>query len=93
MGKLERITADVPAEMAQGMRAAIEGGAYPSTDALVMDALAQWLGGARPGELNRDDLRALISEGAKGEAVDADAFFDQLDAEISDLKQSSEKAE
>lgn len=93
MGKLERITADVPVEMVKGMRAAIDAGAYASTDALVLDALAHWLEGARPGEMTQDDLRAAIAQGAEGDGVDADAFFDQLDQEIDDLNGSSGKVE
>ena len=91
MGKLERITADVPVEVANGMRAAVDAGAYASTDAIVMDALAHWLGGARAGELGRDDLRVLIAEGAEGEGLEVDPFFDQLDAEIAAIP--SDKAE
>lgn len=93
MGKLERIIANVPVEMATGMRAAVDSGAYASTDALVIDALAHWLAGAKAGELDSDDLRALIAEGAGREGISADVFFDQLDAEIAALDDTASKAE
>ncbi|MEN5364281.1 hypothetical protein [Brevundimonas intermedia] len=93
MGKLERITAEVPVEMANGIRAAVGAGAYASTDALVLDALGHWLDGARPAELASEDLRTLIAEGAEGEGMDVDVFFDRLDQEIGALHHPSAKVE
>lgn len=93
MGKLERIIANVPIEMATGMRTAVDSGAYASTDALVVDALAHWLAGAQAAELDLDALRALIAEGEQGDGMEAGAFFDQLDAEIVALADAASKTE
>ena len=51
------------------------------------------LDGARPAELASEDLRTLIAEGAEGEGMDVDVFFDRLDQEIGALHHPSAKVE
>jgi len=86
MGKHERITAEISAEMAAGVRAAIDVGAYASVDAVIREALTFWLRDAAPAQLDGERLRAMIAEGDIGEGEDADSFFDRLDAEVRALE-------
>ena len=39
----EHLTIELPEPMATALRAAVEAGAYPSTDAAIQDALQLWL--------------------------------------------------
>lgn len=80
MGKLERITAEVPVEMANGIRAAVGAGAYASTDEAVREALTHWLVGRTTKPMTTDELKHHLQSERDGPGKDADAVFDRLEA-------------
>ena len=85
MGKLERITAEVPVEMANGIRAAVGAGPYASTDEAVREALTHWLVGRSTTPMTPDELREHLQAERSGPGEDAEAVFDRLDAKYSAL--------
>lgn len=93
MGKLERIVADVPDDMAAGIRSAVGTGAYASTSEVIYDALKHWLGGERPAGLSMNALRGMIDESAVGDAADIDVFFDDLDSRCAALIADADRGE
>jgi len=93
MGKLERIVADVPDDMAAGIRSAVGSGAYASASEVVYDALRHWLGGQRPADLSVDALRLMIDDSAVGDAADIEMFFDDLDSRCASLIADADRRE
>lgn len=93
MGKLERIVADVPDDMAAGIRSAVGAGAYASTSDVVYSALKHWLGGQRPADLSLGALRRMIDDSAVGEAADIEVFFDDLDSRCAALIADADRKE
>ena len=85
MGKLERITAEVPVEMAKGIRAAVGAGAYASTDEAVREALTHWLVGRSTKPMTPNALRDHLQAERNGPGEDADAVFNRLEAKYSAL--------
>lgn len=70
MGKLERITVTMPAEMAARLRAAVESGAYATTSEVVREALRDWDEEQERRELALQDLRAQVRAGLDSEPLD-----------------------
>lgn len=85
MGKLERITAEVPVEMANGIRAAVGAGAYASTDEAVREALTHWLVGRSTKPMTPNELRDHLQTERNGPGEGADAVFNRLEAKYSAL--------
>jgi antitoxin ParD1/3/4 len=83
MGKLERITIDVPEELIAAVRAAVKSGDYATASDVVSEALSEWNAEqARrfgvPSPRTRQELMALIAEGEKGPLLDGPTVMAEL---------------
>ena len=94
MEKLERITVELPEEIAAKVRAAIESGEYATESDVVREALLQWRDKQEADRQALERLRALIAEGEAGPFHPAEEVFADLRAYVSDMaKQRAEAAE
>jgi Arc/MetJ-type ribon-helix-helix transcriptional regulator len=80
MGRMERIVAEVPEQMARDLRSVVEAGDFPSADDAVAEALGHWLLARQAGRLSAEDLRRHVEAGLEGAGIDGDGLFDRLDA-------------
>lgn len=85
MGKLERITVDLPEELVSVVRAAVSSGNYATTSEVVSEALKEWQaeqapppGIPSPG--SREELLEMIAEGEKGPFLDGPTVLAELRA-------------
>lgn len=86
MGKHETITAEISEEMATIVRAAVASGDYADVADVVRHALAEWRAAELLLKIRPDELDAMLDQALAGEeGVEAEAFFDQLDAELDGL--------
>jgi antitoxin ParD1/3/4 len=76
----ETLTVELPAEVAQNVRSAVESGRYESVSHMVWAAL-DYLGEAEAAEPDIETLRHLVREGLdSGPPLDGDAVFAELRA-------------
>ncbi len=81
MGKIEKLSIAVTADMAAELRAAVEGGDYGSVSEVVRDALRDWRLRRKVEALETEDLRRLVQEGIdSGTGADAGPVFARLRA-------------
>lgn len=80
MGAMERITIDVPAELAASLRQGVADGGYESEDQIVSELLREWT--AMRSDGNR--LREAVAKAAKGPWVPAEDSFDRVRARLRD---------
>lgn len=90
MGKHETITAEISEEMATLVREAVASGDYTDIADVVRHALAEWQVAERLPRIGPEQLNAILDEALAGEeGMEADAFFDQLDAELNGDRRSA----
>ena len=78
MGKLERVTVTMPAEMAERLRAAVESGGYATTSEIVREALRDWSDEQDRRKAALERVRALIAEADAGPSYPAEQVFAEL---------------
>jgi antitoxin ParD1/3/4 len=77
-GETETLLVELPAEVAQSVRSAVESGRYESVSHMVWAAL-DYLGEAAAAEPDVETLRRLVREGLdSGPFLDGDAVFAKL---------------
>ena len=87
MGRHERISTDIPDYMVDELRSAVESGEFASTDEVVREALRHWLSARALGPVTADDLRRSLGREMNETAIDADVFFDRLEAKYRALEE------
>jgi antitoxin ParD1/3/4 len=81
MGKLEKITISLPAEMLAEIRAAVEAGEFTNTSEAVRDALRRWRRSRAVLALGDEELRRLVADARdSGVPVDGEAALERLRA-------------
>lgn len=89
MGAIERITVDLPAELAATLRATVEQGEYPTTGEIVREALRDWTRAREADERKLAELRELIRQGdASGPSIPAEEVYARLRARIEDVRKA-----
>lgn len=78
MGKLERITVTMPAEMAAKLRAAVERGEYATSSEIVREAVRAWVDKEERREAALSTFRAEIEKGLAGPFRDGEAVMNEL---------------
>jgi antitoxin ParD1/3/4 len=87
MGAMERITIAMPAEMADRLRAAVEGGEYASTGEIVREALADWSRQREADQQALEELREAVRIGDEsGPSIPADQVYAELRAIIEEQR-------
>ena len=77
-GETETLLVELPADVAQSVRSAVESGRYESVSHMVWAAL-DYLGEAEAAEPDVETLRHLVHEGLdSGPSLDGDAVFAKL---------------
>jgi putative addiction module CopG family antidote len=77
-GETETLLVELPADVAQSVRSAVESGRYESVSHMVWAALG-YLGEAEAAEPDIETLRYLVREGLdSGPSLDGDAVFAKL---------------
>jgi putative addiction module CopG family antidote len=77
-GETETLLVELPADVAQSVRSAVESGRYESVSHMVWAAL-DYLGEAEATEPDIETLRGLVREGLEsGPSLDGDAVFAKL---------------
>jgi antitoxin ParD1/3/4 len=83
MGAMERITVSLPVELTERMRQSVENGSYDSTDAIVDQALREWIDAQADGPEDIEHLRRLVDEGdASGPSIPAEQLYADLRTRI-----------
>ncbi len=86
MGKVETFTIDLPAEMADFVREAVEQGQYASPNEAIGDAIREWKERHDNHGYSIEELREMVAESyAEGES-DVTSF-DEMMAEIHRLRE------
>ncbi|MDO9472031.1 MAG: type II toxin-antitoxin system ParD family antitoxin [Caulobacter sp.] len=81
MSNVEKISIALTADMAGGVREAVESGDYATTSEVIRDALRDWFLKRRVALLEQDALRLLIREGMdSGPGRPAEEVFARLTA-------------
>lgn len=81
MAKIEKITVALSEDTLAAVRSAVASGDYASTGEVVRDALREWKLKRRLAQLELDEMRRLLDEGAEsGPGIDADLVFARLRA-------------
>ncbi len=81
MSNVEKISIALTADMAGGVREAVESGDYATTSEVIRDALRDWFQKRKVALLEQDALRLLIREGMdSGPGRPAEAVFARLTA-------------
>lgn len=81
MGKLEKITISLPAEMLAEIKRSVRAGEFTNTSEAIRDAIRRWRRARAVMALSDDELRRLVAEGrASGEPVDGEAALNRLRA-------------
>jgi antitoxin ParD1/3/4 len=86
MGKLERVTVDLPEELVAAVRAAVSSGEYATPSEVVSEALRDWKGeqgppsSGIPTPRSREDLMAMIEEGENGPFLDGPSVLAEFRA-------------
>ena len=85
MGKVERITVELPEELVAAVRAAVSSGDYSTASEVVREALCDWqaeqsLVPGLPTPRSQEELLAMIAEGEKGPFLDGPAVLAELRA-------------
>ncbi|HEX5320121.1 MAG TPA: type II toxin-antitoxin system ParD family antitoxin [Stellaceae bacterium] len=81
MTKAEKISVELPADVAGSVREAVASGGYASVSEVVEDALRSWQAERQGDEMDIEELRRLVQEGIdSGPSVDGEAVFARLRA-------------
>jgi antitoxin ParD1/3/4 len=80
MANIERMTVTMPAEMASGLRHAVDGGEYASTSEIVREAVRDWSRKRDDERRDLEALRALVKEGLAEPAQPGSEVFARLRA-------------
>lgn len=81
MSNVEKISIALTADMAGGVREAVESGDYATTSEVIRDALRDWFLKRRVALLEQDALRQLIRDGVdSGPGRPAEEVFARLTA-------------
>jgi antitoxin ParD1/3/4 len=84
VGKLERITVDLPEELVSAVRAAVSSGDYATMSEAVSAALKEWRAEQAPPGVpsprSREELLEMIAEGEKGPFLDGPTVLAELRA-------------
>ncbi|MDP2260570.1 MAG: type II toxin-antitoxin system ParD family antitoxin [Caulobacter sp.] len=81
MSNVEKISIALTADMAGGVREAVESGDYATTSEVIRDALRDWFQKRKVALLEQDALRLLIREGMdSGPGRPAEEVFARLTA-------------
>lgn len=90
MGKHERISTDLPTYMVSELRAAVASGEFASTDEAVREALTHWLVARTMGPMTVDELRLSLQREINEPGLDADVFFDRLEAKYRAMSEADQ---
>lgn len=81
MSNVEKVSIALTADMADGVREAVESGDYATTSEVIRDALRDWFQKRRITLLEQDALRELIRDGIEsGPGRPAEEVFARLKA-------------
>jgi antitoxin ParD1/3/4 len=81
MTRADKITVALSEDTIDAVRDAVASGDYASTGEVIRDAMRDWKQKRRLAQVQLDELRRLIQEGAdSGPGVDADLVFAHLNA-------------
>ncbi len=81
MGKLEKITISLPAEMLAEIKRSVRAGEFTNTSEAIRDAIRRWRQARTVIALSDEEVRRLLAEGrASGEPVDGEAALNRLRA-------------
>jgi len=81
MAKVEKITVALSEDTLNEVREAVASGEYANTGEVVRDALRDWKMKHRLSQIELDEMRRLVQEGAdSGPGIDADLVFARLRA-------------
>lgn len=90
MGAIERITVTMPAEMADALREAVEGGEYASTGEIVREALRDWTRQREADRQELEELREAVRIGDEsGPSIPAEQVFTELRAIIEEQRRQA----
>lgn len=79
MGKLEKITISLPAEMLAEIKKAVRAGEFTNTSEALRDAIRGWFRARTVIALSDAELRRLVAEGrASGEPIDGETALNRL---------------
>ena len=79
MAKAEKITVALSDDTLSAVRDAVGSGDYASTSEVIRDALRDWKLKRRVAQMELDEMRRLVQEGAEsGPGIDADLVFARL---------------
>jgi antitoxin ParD1/3/4 len=84
MANIERMTVTMPAEMANGLRHAVDGGEYASTSEIVREAVRDWSRKRDDERRDLETLRALVKEGLVEPTQPGGEVFARLRARYAD---------
>jgi antitoxin ParD1/3/4 len=85
MSATRKISVELTEDAAQAVQGAVEAGEYATPGDAVRAVLSDWTEARRR---SNERLRQLIQEGIdSGPGIDADVFFDRLEARYADLAQ------
>lgn len=89
MAKVEKITIALSKDTLSAVRDAVASDEYASTGKVVRDALRDWKVKHRLSQIELDEIRRLVQEGAdSGPGIDADLVFARLRAKYAMLAQN-----
>lgn len=81
MAKAQKITVELSTETLGAVRDAVASGDYASTGEVIRDALRDWKLKRRVAQMELDEMRRLVQEGAEsGPGIDANLVFARLRA-------------
>ncbi len=81
MAKVEKITVALSESTLSAVRDAVGSGDYASASEVIRDALRDWKLKRRVAQMELDEMRRLVQEGAEsGPGIDADLVFAHLRA-------------
>jgi antitoxin ParD1/3/4 len=90
MGKIEKISIALPAELIDEVKAAVEQGDYSTTSEVIREALRDWKLKRKIESLDVEELRRLVQEGIdSGPSIDAETVFARLRAKYAQKKPGS----
>ena len=83
MGRMERLSIEIPREVSEIVEEAVASGEFSSASEMVASAVAEWKSSKLIHGYTVEELRALIEEGeASGDPIDGEEAFRQIDEEL-----------
>jgi antitoxin ParD1/3/4 len=83
MGRMERLSIEIPEEVNQIVEQAVASGEFASPSEMVASAVARWKSSKLIHGYTVEELRALVEEGeASGDPIDGEEAFRQINEEF-----------